>query len=93
MKINGKELNVETIVDEIDIKNNFRINRGNDIYLSNNQISILERNKIDYKKYSSLSSLIFDIEEYLNNTSEIDEELDALLVDLSELNYYKNTNK
>lgn len=93
MKINGQELNVETIVDEIDIKNNFRINRGNDIYLSNNQISILERNKIDYKKYSSLSSLIFDIEEYLNTTSEIDDELDDLLTDLSELNYYKNTNK
>lgn len=93
MKVNGQELNIETIVDEIDIKNNFRINRGNDIYLSNNQISILERNKIDYKKYSSLSSLIFDIEEYLNTTSEIDEELDELLTDLSELNYYKNTNK
>ena len=93
MKINGKELNIETIVDEIDIKNNFRINRGNDIYLSNNQISILERNQIDYKKYSSLSSLIFDIEEYLNNTSEIDDELDDLLVDLSKLNYYKNTKK
>ncbi len=93
MEINGKELNIETIVDDIDIENNFRINRGNDIYLSNNQISILERNKIDYKKYSSLSSLIFDIEEYLNNESEIDEELDALLIDLSELNYYKNTNK
>lgn len=93
MKVNGQELNIETIVDEIDIKNNFRINRGNDIYLSNNQINILERNKIDYKKYSSLSSLIFDIEEYLNTTSEIDEELDELLTDLSELNYYKNTNK
>lgn len=93
MKVNGQELNIETIVDEIDIKNNFRINRGNDIYLSNNQISILERNKIDYKKYSSLSSLIFDIEEYLNTTLEIDNELDELLTDLSELNYYKNTNK
>lgn len=93
MKVNGQELNIETIVDEIDIKNNFRINRGNDIYLSNNQISILERNKIDYKKYSSLSSLIFDIEEYLNTTLEIDDELDELLTDLSEFNYYKNTNK
>lgn len=93
MEVNGKKIDINTLVDEIDIKNNFRINRGNDIYLSNNQISILERNKIDYKKYSSLSSLIFDIEEYLNNTTEIDEELDALLVDLSEINYYKNTNK
>lgn len=93
MKVNGKELNIETIVDEIDIKNNFRINRGNDIYLSNNQISILERNKIDYKKYNCLSSLIFDIEEYLNSEIDIDEELDILLADLSELNYYKNTNK
>ncbi len=93
MEFNGKELNIDKLVDEMDIKNNFRVNRGNDIYLSNNQIRILERNQIDYKKYSSLASLIFDIEEYLNTTSEIDEELDDLLVDLSELNYYKNTNK
>lgn len=93
MEFNGKELNIDNLVDEIDIKNNFRVNRGNGIYLSNNQIRILERNKIDYRKYSSLSSLIFDIEENLNTTSEIDEELDDLLVDLSELNYYKNTNK
>ncbi len=93
MEFNGKDLNIDNLVDEIDIKNNFRVNRGNDIYLSNNQISILERNQIDYKKYSSLASLIFDIEEYLNTTSEIDEELDELLVDLSELNYYKNINK
>lgn len=93
MEFNGKDLNIDKLVDEIDIKNNFRVNRGNDIYLSNNQIRILERNKIDYKKYSSLASLIFDIEEYLNTALEIDEELDDLLVDLSELNYYKNTNK
>lgn len=93
MEVNGKELNIETIVDEMDIKNNFYIYRGHDIYLSNNQISVLERNKIDYKKYSSLSSLIFDIEEYLNSETLVDEELDSLLADLSELNYYKNTKK
>ncbi|MCI8778339.1 MAG: hypothetical protein HFI86_06000 [Bacilli bacterium] len=93
MEVNGKEINIDNLFDQIDIKNNFRINRGNDIYLSNNQISVLERNKIDYKKYSSLSSLIFDIEECLNSETLVDEELDSLLADLSELNYYKNTKK
>lgn len=93
MEVNGKEINIDNLFDQIDIKNNFRINRGNDIYLSNNQISVLERNKIDYKKYSSLSSLIFDIEECLNSETLADEELDSLLADLSELNYYKNTKK
>ncbi len=93
MKINGKSVNIDELVDELDIKNNFRIHRGNDIYLSNNQINILERNNIDYKKYSSLSSLIFDLEEYLNSEMCNDEELDCLLAELAEMNYYKNTNK
>lgn len=93
MELNGKEINIDNIIDEIDIKNNFHTYRCHDIYLSNNQIGILERNKIDYKKYSSLSSLIFDIEEYLNSETLVDEELDDLLADLSELNYYKNTKK
>ena len=66
--------------------------RGNGIYLSDNQIEVLKRYDIDYSKYSSLSSLIFEIEEILNNETDI-EDLEEVSQRLSELNYYNNTNK
>ena len=59
----------------------------NDIYLSDAWIEILERYDIDYRKYNSISALIFDIEEILNSGVE------ELSRDIQEFNYYNNTNK
>lgn len=64
----------------------------NDIYLSDAWIEILERYDIDYRKYSSISALIFDIEEILNSGVEANE-LEELSRDIQEFNYYNNTNK
>ena len=93
MELNGKSLDIDKLVSDLNIKDNFIHDVGNGIYLSNNQIEILKRNKIDYKKYSNLSSLIFDIENQINDDYEVDAELDNLLSSLSEINYYKNTKK
>ena len=64
----------------------------NDIYLSDTWIEILERYDIDYRKYNSVSALIFDIEEILNSGVEANE-LEELSRDIQEFNYYNNTNK
>lgn len=64
----------------------------NDIYLSDAWIEILERYDIDYRKYNSVSALIFDIEEILNSGVEVNE-LEELSRDIQEFNYYNNTNK
>ena len=64
----------------------------NDIYLSDAWIEILERYDIDYRKYNSISALIFDIEEILNSGVEANE-LEELSRDIQEFNYYNNTNK
>ena len=64
----------------------------NDIYLSDAWIEILERYDIDYRKYNSISALIFDIEEILNSGVEANE-LEELSRDKQEFNYYNNTNK
>lgn len=64
----------------------------NDIYLSDAWIKILERYDIDYRKYNSVSALIFDIEEILNSGVEANE-LEELSRDIQEFNYYNNTNK
>lgn len=64
----------------------------NDIYLNDAWIEILERYDIDYRKYNSISALIFDIEEILNSGVEANE-LEELSRDIQEFNYYNNTNK
>lgn len=93
MIFKGKNLDVDQLVEDLNIKNDFYTYRNNDIILSNNQINILIRNKINYKKYSNLSSLIFDIEDIINDDEDYDIELDNLLEVLAEINYYKNTKK
>lgn len=65
---------------------------GNGIYLSDNQIEVLKRYNIDYNKYTSLSSLIFDIEKILNEEADI-EDLEEVSGKLAEINYYNYTNK
>ncbi len=92
MKIKGKDVDINKLINNVyDDKNMIKM-RGNGIYLSDNQIEVLKRYDIDYKKYSSLNSLIFEIEEILNNDVDAND-LEEVSSRLSELNYYNNTNK
>lgn len=92
MKVNGKEINInDAIKDIFDDKNMIKM-RGNGIYLSDNEVSILERYGINYNKYPNLNSLIFDIEKILNVETD-GEDLEEISKKLSEFNYYNNTNK
>ncbi len=84
-----KNYDVDSLVDGLDLENNFMHNRGNDIFLSNNQIALLESYNFDYKKYDSLESLIMGLE-YAEFD---DDEIDEIISTLSEINYYKNTKK
>lgn len=63
----------------------------NGIYLSQEQIDILESFNIDYKSVSSLSDLIRLVEEVYDDT--LEDVLDNLLDVLQERNYYENYNK
>ena len=92
MIVNNKNQDIEKLVKDVYEDKSFIKNRGNGIYLSDNDIEVLKRYDIDYSKYSSLNNLIFDIEEILNYEVDIDD-LDEVSRKLSELNYYNNTNK
>lgn len=92
MKINEKDVNIDELVEEIYDDKTMMKMRGNGIYLSDNQIEVLQRYNIDYRKYVSLSSLIFDIESILNEETDL-EDLEEISNKLSELNYYNNTKK
>ena len=92
MKINNKELDINELTKDFYNDKSMIKMIGNGIYLSDNQIEVLNRYNINYKKYNSLSSLIFEIEEILNEEVDVDD-LEDVSAKLSELNYYNNTEK
>ena len=65
--------------------------RSNGIMLSDNDVSILEKNGINYLDYHNLEELIFAITNYLNEEDNM--ELEELSIKLGEYNYYNYTNK
>lgn len=65
--------------------------RENNLMLSDIDISILERNNINYLEFHSLEELLFKIEEVLDES--MDEKLEELSIKLGEYNYYNYTNK
>lgn len=91
MLVNGKEITVDEAIELSNIENVFMRRRSNGLLLSDYQIDVLERNSIDYKKYSNMSSLLFEIEECLNQ--EDDDELEEVSRQIAEMHYYNETNK
>lgn len=72
-------------------QNDLRVERENGMFLSNNQVKTLKKNNINYTNYDNLESLIFELNNILNEID--DEELESLAIDLAEFNYYNNQNK
>lgn len=70
-----------------------KLNKISDnLYLSNRQIEILKRYEIDYKKFNDIKPLMYEVETALEEVYDADD-LQALSIELSEFNYYHNTNK
>ncbi len=94
MKITNEEINVEELIGDIDFEKDMTKDFGNGMLLTDNYIEVLSRYNIDYKKYSNLNSLIYDIENCLNISYGIDtDDLEWVATELSERNYYNNTRK
>ena len=78
------------VIDLEDYSKYFHKKIGN-LYLSQAEMNILKINEIDYEKYNNIKLLIYEIEEVLE--SNYSEELEWVLNELSEFDYYNNTNK
>lgn len=78
---------------EIDLNPDYTMMKklANGLYLSQEQIDILETYNINYMQYNKLSSLILEIERVYDEVG--DEILNNLLDVLSERDYYENYNK
>lgn len=82
---------MDEYIKSLDVNKDFMHDVGNGIMLNNNEEEILKRVGINYKSCSSVSELLFQIEDYLIDYE--DDELEMLSSRLSEFNYYNNTNK
>ena len=86
------EYNIDELVNSLDFKSNSLKDCGNGIFLTNFEISVLNRYNIDYSKYNDLKGIIFEIEEILNYEVS-DEDLEQVSKSIAERDYYQNTNK
>lgn len=91
MIINKNEISIDEAIkfsnqDELLLKR-----RENNLLLSDYQVSVLNRNGIDYNKFSSVKELLFEIENCLDDY--FDDELDLVSSQLSEYIYYNETKK
>lgn len=69
------------------------LKKHNDIYITDEQISILKKYDLNINNYRTVESLIYDIEDYLNNSYETLDDLEWVSESLAEYNYYNKTNK
>lgn len=84
-------LSIDSLLNDINI-DQYNPQKVNDyITLTNYQIEVLKRFDIDPSLYTKLKDIIFVAEEIYEET--LDEDLNMVLDELSERNYYENTNK
>ncbi len=78
-------------MEEIDFEKRFLKERNHGIWLSDEEVRILERYEIPYQSCMKLTEILYYIDRILEE-EEI-EELENLSIQISERNYYQNTNK
>lgn len=86
-----KEYDINELLNSIDFNENKLVKVNDKLMLTNYQIEVLKRFDIIPENYSNLSSIIYDAEIAYEEAE--DEELDIILSELQERNYYENTNK
>lgn len=82
---------IESLLNDINIDQYKTQKVNNYITLTNYQIEVLKRFDIDPSLYTKLKDIIYVAEEIYEET--LDEDLNIVLDELSERNYYENTNK
>lgn len=86
------EEHIQDVISGLDFKRGILEDCGNGILLTNYEISVLNKYKINYKNCSSLKDVIFLIEKNLSEYDEL-EDLEEISQTIAERDYYVNTNK
>lgn len=91
MIVNKKEISVEEAIKLANFDELLLKRQENGFLLSDYQISVLKRNKINFSKFNNIRDLLFEIESCLDN--DFDEDLDLVSSQISEYIYYSDTKK
>ena len=86
------EYDIKSLLEEIDFQANELQNVGHNILLTKHEIEVLDRYGINYKKCIDLKGVIKEIEDVLEDNDDL-EDLELVSEDISERDYYFNTNK
>ena len=87
------EYDIDQLVGDMDFHSNSFQMVGKNLMLTNHEIEVLNRYKIDYLKCNTLKEILYEIEEILEDMDVLDEDLDSISQTISERDYYQNTNK
>jgi hypothetical protein len=89
------DFDINNLLSEIDFESNSLEKINDNIYLSKRDIEVLKKYNIDYMNVNSINELIYRIEDILNYEYDNPdyEDLEIVSINLSERNYYINTNK
>ena len=83
---------IKDISNSLDFNSNELVKINNNLFLTKREIEVLKRYNINYNSCNDVSTLMYLIDECLDGCSEI-EDLENISIDISERNYYMNTNK
>ena len=78
---------------DIDYREFLSLDNGKGLLGSKGDVEVLSLYGFNYCDYSNISDLVFDVDNYLNSTYEELEDLEEVLVRISDINYYVNTKK
>lgn len=79
------------MLDKIDYRNYLSLDNGKGILLNKSDVEILNKYGFDYKKYTDLNNLIFDIDNFINTSYDELEDLENVLIRISEIYYYNQS--
>ena len=91
--VNNMEYDIDKLVSELDFTSNELQDIGHNVLLTNKEIEILNRYKINYQKCLSLKEILFEIESVIDDMDIVEEDLDQISASIAERDYYLNTNK
>lgn len=91
MLINNRDVSVDDAIGFANYNNLLLSRRENGLLLSDYQVDVLNRNGINYKNFSNIKDLMFEIENCLDE--EFNEELDIISSQLAEYIYYNEFKK
>ncbi len=87
------EYDIDKLVRDMDFVSSSFVTCNNGLMLTNKEIEVLKRYKIDYENCNHLKEVLEKIEEvFLEDDTDLDD-LEDVSLSIAERDYYQNTNK